>query len=62
MSNSLIPVRACLENGKRLEPRRKGYTPVCIEMGNAQKQKPIYFTVFDSFKGIPVLVKLIAVG
>lgn len=62
MSNSLIPVKACLEKRTRLESRKKGYTPVCIEMNSAQKQKPVYFTVFDTLKGIPVLVKLIAVG
>jgi hypothetical protein len=62
MSNSLIPVRACLEKEKRLEPRRKGYTPVCIEMNSGQKEKPVCFTVFDTLKGVPVLVKLITVA
>lgn len=62
MSNSLIPVRACLENREKAEPKKKTCSPVIVEMSSKQQQGSIYFTAFDTLKGIPVLIKLLAVG
>lgn len=72
MSSSLVPIRSCIErgeivrSGKKLDgnfrSNHKHYPPSVIDMDSNLRENPAFYTVFDSLKHTPILVRQIATG